>query len=153
MVLGDFDPDGRGFDHWHHGGPPWLPLAIWAMSVVGPIAFGLVAWAFVSLFGREAPPATLPKPAPQRTAMELLRERFVLGDIDAHTFEDHVYRLLEAERWEREQAFLRALPPHLRPTQVQPPSPATVRLLPPAEPIPGTSAVASAPTSAPTMPA
>jgi len=141
-------PHGDGDWHGgygHGGGPPWLPLAIWAVTVVGPFALGLIAWVFVALFGHEPRPAAAP--APPRTAMELLRERFVLGDIDARTFEDLVGRLLESERWEREQAFLRALPPHLRPSAGEAPRPATVRLILPEETtLPGASA-----STAPTM--
>lgn len=106
---------GHGFGHgyWHHGGPLWLPLALFAANLLWPFVIGLLALAVMRALGQPKPERVEPPPR-EPTAMELLRERYVLGDIDALTFEDMVYHVLQSERIEREQAFWRALPgaPH-----------------------------------------
>lgn len=99
----------RGFGEFgHHGGPLWLPLALFAANLLWPFVIGLLALATMRVFGQSKPESV---EAPQEpTAMEMLRERYVLGDIDAMTFEDMVYHVLRSEQIEREQLFLRALP-------------------------------------------
>lgn len=116
MEPGHFHHD---FGHGYPGMSLWWPLLIWAANLLWPILLALIALAVIRVFGEPKPERVEPPP-PEPTAMELLRQRYVLGDIDAGTFEDMVSHVLRSEQREREQAFLRALPPYAQPQPEQP---------------------------------
>lgn len=87
---------GDGF----YGNPGWHTLT-WGLSTVLWLALlGLIVWAAVRYFQRPQIPArTLPPPAP--SVLELLRQRYVLGEIDLETFETMLRYLLASEESER----------------------------------------------------
>ena len=61
---------------------------------------GLIVWAAVRYFQRaQAAPTTLPSPAP--SALELLRQRYVRGEIDLETFETMSRHVIASEEFER----------------------------------------------------
>ena len=92
-------PSGRFGDGFY--GNHWWGLLSWGFSSLLWLALlGLIVWAAVRYFQRtQAPVRTLPPPAP--SALELLRQRYVLGEIDLETFEtmhQHIMASEEAER-------------------------------------------------------
>ncbi|HLJ81864.1 MAG TPA: hypothetical protein VKT52_10285 [Ktedonobacterales bacterium] len=96
-------------DHdWHgpYGGPPWSPFdhfvaaglsaLFWLVVLVG------ITWA-VMHYLRWAQAAQTPAISEEPSAMELLRRRYVMGQLDVDSFEEMVTHLLASE--ERERAF------------------------------------------------
>ncbi len=81
------------------GLPAWATVALYALSIVPWVVVpGLLLWA-ASRWGAVQPaPKTGPalEPALPRAA-ELLRQRYVLGEIDAMTFEEMLERVLHSE--------------------------------------------------------
>jgi uncharacterized membrane protein len=68
---------------------------------------GVLAWAVIELVNRRHAGATTPPPnAP--SAIELLRQRYALGEIDTATFEQMLERLLASGVYERS----RGMPPY-----------------------------------------
>lgn len=73
----------------------------WGLSnLVWLAVLGLIVWAAVRYFQRAYPQASiLPPPAP--SALELLRQRYVLGEIDLETFETMTRHVIASEEHER----------------------------------------------------
>lgn len=93
MLPGRF---GDGF----HGDPHWALLSWGLSSLLWLAVLGLIVWAAVRYFQRtQAPARPLPPPAP--SALELLRQRYVLGEIDLATFETMLQHLMASEEAER----------------------------------------------------
>lgn len=96
--------------HWHHfydygGGsalPAWATVAMFALSVLPWLVVpGLFVWAASRWWAMQQPkvePAI--EPPPPISAAELLRQRYVLGEIDAATFEEMLERVLHSEAQE-----------------------------------------------------
>ncbi len=91
----------------HFGGPIWLPLLFTGMSLIWLVAPIVIATAY--LWWRERRPAIARQPLGQSvladdpSAFELLRRRYVVGEIDAPTFEEMTERLLVSEHMERQR--------------------------------------------------
>ncbi len=89
-------------DHFGPGGPiiGLLMLMLWLV----PLA--VMLWAAMRPTAQAVErPATPPQP----TAMELLRQRYVLGEIDAMTFEEMLEHVMASELWEQ-RGYTRRLP-------------------------------------------
>ncbi len=108
MPGRDFGPGA-----FHDGGHVWLGLAFMGVSLlfwVGVIALGVWAarrWLMPRLRG--APLMTAFAAGPSRayvggqpSAIETLRHRYAMGEIDAPTFEQMVERILASEARERQ---------------------------------------------------
>jgi hypothetical protein len=103
--------------YYHHFDPgfgPWAPspvaqLLYFGLSNLFWIGLvGILLWGAIrSLHYQDR--ASLPSQAEEPSAMELLRRRYVLGEIDVATFEEMLQELLESEHLER-------------PYRIQPPS-------------------------------
>ncbi|HEX6798914.1 MAG TPA: hypothetical protein VF116_14485 [Ktedonobacterales bacterium] len=92
-------PPGRFGDGFY--GNHWWGMLSWGFSTLLWLALlGLIVWAAVRYFQHtQTSASTLPPPAP--SALELLRQRYVLGEIDLETFEtmhQHIMASEEAER-------------------------------------------------------
>jgi hypothetical protein len=85
----NFDPTWWTFAHVAAGA---LSLLFWLALL------GLAVWAFTRLTTPTQTPTVESGPP---TAMDLLRQRYVLGEIDATTFEEMVERVMASEAWER----------------------------------------------------
>lgn len=96
-------PDGHFGYGW--GGPfSWVGLLIWGVQTLFWLGLiGFLIWGAVRLFTRRRPMAApYPLAETQETsAIELLRRRYALGEIDADTFEAMLERLLASERYDR----------------------------------------------------
>ena len=95
--------------HWHHyyygGGsalPAWATVMMFALSVLPWLVVpGLLVWAATRWGAMQRPPAEPAiEPPPPISAAELLRQRYVLGEIDATTFEEMLGRVLHSEAQE-----------------------------------------------------
>jgi uncharacterized membrane protein len=102
-------------EYYHHVGPgpgigsPVAQLLYMGLSDLFWIGLiGILVWAAIrSLHHQDR--ATLPSQAEEPSALELLRRRYVLGEIDVATFEEMLQHVLESELLEH-------------PRRVQPPS-------------------------------
>ena len=127
------DPDG-GFLHYSHYDPSLWSFGHFAAVTIGTLFWlalmGFLIWSLYQLANRQPPRVQRPA-AP--SAMELLRQRYVMGDIDAMTFEEMVERVMASEAWERGEQVRRLVRP-------RPPMPAAPpeSHLPPAPPAPPT---------------
>lgn len=97
------------FGHGFYGGPHWslferlLMGGLSLLSILFWLAvLGAIAWAVLRVVRqrRAAPPITY---ANEPSALELLRRRYALGEIDVETFEAMTVQLLVSE--ERERGF------------------------------------------------
>ena len=70
-------------------------MGLW--MVVGSLFFlallGLLIWGLVRWLGSRAPTPTMPPAENGRSALEILRQRYARGEIDATTFEQMRERL------------------------------------------------------------
>jgi uncharacterized membrane protein len=90
-----------------YGGPPADHLLMSGMSGMSGMStlfllafIGLVVWAATMYYHRSRARQQLAtQEAP--SAIELLRRRYVIGQIDLVTFEEMVYHVLESEQHER----------------------------------------------------
>ena len=84
-----------------YGGPPADQFLVSGFSMLFWLAFiGLVVWGATMYFHRtRARQQLASQEAP--SAIELLRRRYVIGQIDLVTFEEMVYHVLESEQRER----------------------------------------------------
>lgn len=73
---------------WEWPGMLWMGLG----SILWIVALGLLVWALVHWLSSRAQASTLP-PAQGPSAMEILRQRFARGEIDATTYEQMRERL------------------------------------------------------------
>ena len=96
-------------DHdWHgfYGGPPGSPfdhlLVAGFSALFWLLLLGGITWAVLQYL-RHAQAAQTPSITDEPSAMELLRRRYVMGQLDADTFEEMVTHLLASEQ--REQTF------------------------------------------------
>lgn len=96
-------------DHdWHgfYGGPPGSPfdhfLAAGFSALFWLVVLAGITWA-VMHYLRQAQATQTPSLSAEPSAMELLRRRYVMGQLDVDTFEEMVTHLLASE--ERERAF------------------------------------------------
>ena len=95
-------------DHWfgpHNVGPAplWASALLGGFSLLWWIGLPLLrVWAGSRLLGQRppAPPDSLLEPVGP-SASEMLRRRYVLGEIDAHTFEQMLERVMFSEEQER----------------------------------------------------
>ena len=82
--------------------PAWATVAMFALSVLPWLVVpSLLVWAASRWWSLQQPrvePAI--EPPPQISAAELLRQRYVLGEIDATTFEEMLERVLHSEAQE-----------------------------------------------------
>jgi hypothetical protein len=92
--------------HQHYGpGPgPWPPvvqlLYIGFSNLFWIGLFGILLWTAIrSLHYQDR--SSLPSSAEEPSALELLRRRYVLGEIDVSTFEEMLQQVLESEQLER----------------------------------------------------
>ena len=99
-----------GPDHFS-GGPGWLPLLFMGMSMLWLIAPFAITAAY--LWWRSRRPALTGQPlvqplvADEPSSFELLRRRYVVGEIDTPAFEEMTERLLVSEHVEeRRQPLL-----------------------------------------------
>ncbi|HLZ21251.1 MAG TPA: hypothetical protein VKQ30_03925 [Ktedonobacterales bacterium] len=97
-------------DHdWHgpYGGPPWSPFEHFVVAGFSALFWllllGGIAWA-VMRYLRRAQAAQIPTLAEEPSAMELLRRRYVMGQLDVDTFEEMTTHILASE--ERERAYV-----------------------------------------------
>ncbi len=87
------------------GGPVWLPLLFAGMSLLWLVAPVMLTAAY--LWWRRHHPAALAQPLVQPlieddpSSFELLRRRYVIGEIDAPAFEEMTERLLVSEHMEQ----------------------------------------------------
>ena len=85
-------------------GAPWSGAMMAGMAVWGLIwlvILGLVLWAVVRWLDRRVTP---PGPASSPSALELLRQRYARGEIDAATFGAMQAQLEASQARERERA-------------------------------------------------
>jgi hypothetical protein len=89
------------FGYGPYGDPPAHQLFVSGMPMLFWLAFiGLVVWgATIYFHQRRARRQLATQEAP--SAIELLRRRYVIGQIDLVTFEEMVYHVLESEQRER----------------------------------------------------
>lgn len=94
-------------DHdWHglYGGPSWSPfdhlVAAGLSALFWLLLIGAVTWAVMSYL-RSAQAARTPSFPDEPSAMELLRRRYVMGQLDVDTFEEMVTHVLASEMRER----------------------------------------------------
>jgi hypothetical protein len=97
------------FPYGAYGPGPWSPVAqliflgLSNLFWVGLI--GLVVWTAIQSF-RSGDRTPLPSPVPEPSPLELLRRRYVMGEIDVVTFEEMLQQLLESEERERTYELL-----------------------------------------------
>lgn len=90
---------------WHgpFGGPLWSPFGqfvVWGLTtLLWLLIIGAIIWAVMRLI-RRAQPAQAPSSS-EPSALEIVRRRYALGQIDRETFEEMIGRLLASE--ERDQ--------------------------------------------------
>lgn len=95
---------GRGYDL--DGG--WWALANWGLSTLLWLAFfGLLIWAASGYF-RQNRAAPTPPAETEVPAIELLRRRYVTGEIDVDTFDAMLHHLLVSD--EASRGSTRAFP-------------------------------------------
>lgn len=98
----DHDWPGR----YGYGGPPWSPfehlMAAGLSALFWLLLLGGITWAILHYL-RQAQATHMPSISDEPSAMELLRRRYVMGQLDVDTFEEMVTHLLASE--ERERAF------------------------------------------------
>lgn len=97
------------------GGHMWLEMAFTGLSLLLWLGIaGLAIWAtlrWIAPRWRTAMAAPAAYVAPQPSAIETLRHRYALGEIDAPTFEQMVERILTSEARERRGEQPSAPPP------------------------------------------
>lgn len=102
------------FHHdWHGGyggppgGPPWSPFDQFVVTGLSALFWILllcgITWAVLQYL-RRAQAAQMPSLTDEPSAMELLRRRYVMGQLDVDTFEEMVTHLLASEQRERAYA-------------------------------------------------
>lgn len=92
------------FGYGPYGGPPADHLFMSGMSALVLLAFiGLVVWAATMYYHRSQARRQLATQQEAPSAIELLRRRYVIGQIDLVTFEEMVYHVLKSEQHERLQ--------------------------------------------------
>jgi uncharacterized membrane protein len=93
-----------GYGPGPYGGGPPSPggqLIVFALSNIMWIGLiGLVLWTAMQSF-RGTARTPLPRPARKPSPLELLRRRYIMGEIDVMTFEEQLQQLLESEERER----------------------------------------------------
>ena len=103
MPGREFDPgSGPGFDG---GGHLWMGLAFMALSLLLWLGIpALLVWAALRWVAPRLRGLGLTGAAPvaQPSAIETLRHRYALGEIDTTTFEQMVERILASEARERQ---------------------------------------------------
>lgn len=94
-------------DHFWHGpsdGPFWSPfghfLAFDLSALLWLLLLGGIIWAVLHLM-RRVQPAQAPSSSAEPSALEILRRRYALGQIDHAAFEEMTSHLLASE--ERDQ--------------------------------------------------
>lgn len=96
----------------HFGGPGWLPLLFTGATLLWLIAPFAITAAYLWWRSRRpalaAAPLTQPLIEDDPSAFELLRRRYVVGEIDAPTFEGMTERLLVSEHLEKQHPPLLA---------------------------------------------
>ncbi|MEO7001276.1 MAG: hypothetical protein ABI068_05715 [Ktedonobacterales bacterium] len=96
MEPGHFEP---------YAGHPWSPFDHLLVSGLSTLfwlgAFALLAWALWRYWQRRNRPMTLAAAEDGLPAIELLRRRYVLGEIDDVTFEQMVEHVLASELSEK----------------------------------------------------
>ena len=111
MPGREFGPGFAGFDgpgHWVMGlAFMGLSLLFWA-GLIALVAWALMRWALPRLRGL---PAMAAMQTAQPSAIETLRHRYALGEIDAPTFEQMVERVLASEARERQGEQSASPPP------------------------------------------
>jgi hypothetical protein len=81
--------------------PAWAMVAMFALSVLPWLVVpGLLVWAASRWWAMQQPRAESLIEPPPISAAELLRQRYVLGEIDATTFEEMLERVLYSETQE-----------------------------------------------------
>ena len=75
---------------WGYGWPGMLWMGLG--GVLWLVALGLLFWALVRWLGRRAPANDLP-PYQEPSALEVLRQRYARGEIDAATYDQMRERL------------------------------------------------------------
>jgi uncharacterized membrane protein len=98
-------------DHdWYgppYAGPHWSPfgqfMAASFAALFWLLVLGVITWAVVRYLQR-AQGARMPALSEEPSAMELLRKRYVLGQLDVDAFEEMVTHLLASEQRERTYA-------------------------------------------------
>ena len=97
-------------DHdWYgpYAGPHWSPfgqfMAASFAALFWLLVLGVITWAVVRYLQR-AQGVQTPMLSDEPSAMELLRRRYVLGQLDVDTFEEMVTHLLASEERERTYA-------------------------------------------------
>ncbi len=101
---------GREFGPEMHGGPGgmWLSLIFMGLSALlwfaipALLVWAALRWVAPRLHGPLSQTFGTPVSAGQPSAIETLRHRYALGEIDAPTFEQMVERILASEARERE---------------------------------------------------
>ena len=137
--------DSDGFAHHaYYFDPSWSlgHVVAGTISMLFWLALmGFLIWSVYQLANRQAPRVQQPARPAGPSAMELLRQRYVMGDIDATTFEEMVERVMASEAWERQEEVRRLVRP-------RPPEPrvSTARRVPPLSPEPPTSPTPTAET-------
>ena len=115
MPGRDFGPGVAGFDgpgHWVMGlAFMGLSLLFW-VGLIALVAWALMRWVLPRLRGLPAMAAMSggAMQAAQPSAVETLRHRYALGEIDTATFETMVERILASEARERQGE--RPIAPH-----------------------------------------
>jgi len=93
---------GAMYQYHHFYGPPTIfQLIFWGLSNLFWIGLiGVLAWSALRSF-RSQDRRSLGAPADEPSALEVLRRRYVVGEIDVSTFEEMLQELLESEEHER----------------------------------------------------
>lgn len=101
-------PDGR-FGDFGGGPSPWFGLLFFGLQSLFWLALiGAAIWGLARAFGARrlnAAPQMMAEIA-DPSAVELLRRRYVMGEIDADTFEAMMERVLASEERERSKQFM-----------------------------------------------
>jgi uncharacterized membrane protein len=108
MPGREFGPGVAGFDgpgHWVMGlAFMGLSLLFW-LGLTALVAWALMRWVLPRMRGLPAMPGAMPGSAMQTaqpSAVETLRHRYALGEIDTATFETMTERILASEARERQ---------------------------------------------------
>ena len=95
------------YHHFDPGPSPWAPspfaqLLYFGFSNLFWIGLlGILLWSAIRSLHYQDRASSLPRQAEEPSALELLRRRYVLGEIDVATFEEMLQELLESEHLER----------------------------------------------------
>lgn len=93
-----YDHDYGQYGGWH-GGPAGHDPAIFLLSMLPWILFAVAGgWVLLNAWAHQRTPAL---PADEPSAVEMLSQRYVRGEIDVATFEEMLGRILGAEQHER----------------------------------------------------